>query len=171
MLKADLGELARKKRLQIDESLPSDHPLVAGAGFRLVGPLELHLDVQQAMHDVVVLGRMEGEAEVACRRCLVEVRTPIDQEVTLLFREGVAPVDAEAEEIYPLPTRAQELDLSGAVREHFLLAVPEYLECRETCRGLCPHCGVNLNETTCDCANAEGDDRWAALREMASKNN
>jgi uncharacterized protein len=121
------------------------------------------------MQDVVVLGRLEGEAEVACRRCLVDVRTPIDQEVTLLFREGVAPVDAEAEEIYPLPARAQELDLSGAVREHLLLAVPEYLACREACRGLCPHCGANLNETTCDCDTAEVDERWAALREMASK--
>ena len=169
MLKVDLGELARKKRLQIDENLPADHPLMASAGFRLVGPLELHLDVQQARQDVVVLGRMEGEAEVACRRCLNEVRTPIDEEVTLLFREGVAPVDAEAEEIYPLPTRAPELDLSGAVREHLLLAVPEYLECREACRGLCPRCGVNLNETTCYCETAEGDDRWAALRKMTSK--
>jgi uncharacterized protein len=169
MLKVDLGELARKKRLQIDESLPPDHPVAAGAGFRLAGPLELHLDVQRAMQDVVVLGRLEGEAEVACRRCLVDVRTPIDQEVTLLFREGVAPVDAEAEEIYPLPARAQELDLSGAVREHLLLAVPEYLACREACRGLCPHCGANLNETTCDCDTAEVDERWAALREMASK--
>jgi uncharacterized protein len=169
MLKVDLGELARKKRLQIDDSLPPDHPVVAGAGFRLVGPLELHLDVQMAMQDVVVLGRMAGEAEVACRRCLVDTRAPIDQEVTLLFREGVAPVDAEAEEIYPLPARAPVLDLSGAIREHLLLAVPEYLECREACRGLCPHCGVNLNETTCDCDTAEVDDRWAALREMASK--
>ncbi|MGQ0815900.1 MAG: YceD family protein [Gemmatimonadota bacterium] len=169
MLKVDLGELARKKRLQIDASLPVDAAIAAGAGFRLVRPLAVQLEVQLATHDVVVLGRLEGEAEVACRRCLVPVRAPIDQEVTLLFREGVAPVDAEAEEIYPLPARGNELDLSAALREHLLLAVPEFLECQDACKGLCPNCGVNLNETTCSCERTQADDRWSALRQLSQK--
>ena len=166
MLKVDLGELARKKRLLIDESLPADHPILAGAGFRMVAPLELHLEVQQAAHDVVVLGHMNGEAEIACRRCLSLVRASVDQELTLLFREGVSQVDAEAEEIYSFPERGSELDLSGAIREHLLLAVPEFLECQEACKGLCPHCGVNLNETTCSCEQHSTDDRWAVLRKL-----
>lgn len=169
MLKVDLDELARKTRVQIDASLPADHVVVAGAGFRLVGPLEVHLQAQQAAHDVVVLGRMEGEAEVACRRCLASVNMPIEQEVTLVFREGVSQVDAEAEEIYSLPVRGHEVDLSGAIREHFLLAVPEFVECREACRGLCPHCGVNMNETTCNCTTKQADERWAALRQLTKK--
>jgi uncharacterized protein len=169
MLKVDLGELARKKRLHVDESLPADHPFVAGAGFRLVGPLELHLEVQEATHDVVVLGRMEGEAEVACRRCLSAVRVPIDQQLTLLFRSGISLVEAEAEEVYSLPPRATELDLSSALREHLLLAVPEFVECQEDCRGLCPHCGTNLNETTCSCETSQTDERWAALKQLTNK--
>jgi len=169
MLKVDLGDLARKKRLHVDESLPADHPIVAGAGFRLVGPLDLHLEVQEATHDVVVLGRMEGEAEVACRRCLVPVRVPIDQELTLLFRSGVSPVEAEAEEVYSLPERGTELDLAGAVREHLLLAVPEFVECQEACKGLCPHCGTNLNENSCDCMTSQADERWAALKQLTNK--
>ena len=169
MLKVDLGILARKKRLQIDESVPVDHALAADAGFRLVEPLELHLDVQQAGHDVIVRGSMEGEAEVNCRRCLTPVRAPIDQEVMLVFREGVSQVDAEADEIYALPQRGYELDLSYAIREHLLLAVPEFMECQEACKGLCPHCGVNLNETTCNCAATRTDDRWSALRQLTQK--
>lgn len=169
MLKVDLGELARKKRLQIDRTLPADHPATAGAGFRLVVPLDVHLEVQHAGSDVVALGRVEGEAEVACRRCLEPVRVPIDQEVTLVFRAGVSQAEAEAEEIYPLPERGQELDLNGALREHLLLAVPEFLECQEACKGLCPHCGVNLNETTCSCEKTQSDDRWAALKQLSNK--
>lgn len=169
MLKVDLGELARRKRLRIDGQLPADGPLVAGADFRLVGPLRVDLDVQQAGPDVVVLGRVEGEAEVACRRCLSPVRTPIDEEVTLLFREGVSQVEAEAEEIYSLPARGNELDLSGAIREQLLLSVPEFVECQEACRGLCPHCGANLNENTCGCEASEADDRWATLKQLTNK--
>jgi uncharacterized protein len=169
MLKVDLVELARKKRYPIDGSLPADHAPVAGAGFQLVTPLEMHLVVQQAQQDVVVLGRVEGEAEVACRRCLAPVRVPIDQEVTLLFRAGVSQVEAEAEEIYPLPERGTTLDLTGPLREHLLLAVPEFLECQAACKGLCPRCGVNLNETTCSCERSQGDDRWAALKQLTNK--
>lgn len=169
MLKVDLGELARQKRLQIEETVPADHPATAGAGFRLVAPLALRMEVQQAAGEVIALGHVEGKAEVACRRCLAPVRVPIDQEVTLVFREGVSQADAEAEEIYPLPERGHELDLNGALREHLLLAVPEFLECQEACKGLCPHCGVNLNETTCSCARERTDDRWAALKQLSNK--
>jgi uncharacterized protein len=173
MLKVDLGELARKKRLQIDETIPADHPATAGAGFRLVAPLVLRLEVQQGSgpgpDEVIALGHVAGEAEVLCRRCLAPVHVPIDQEVTLVFRAGVSPADAEAEEIYPLPERGNDLDLNGALREHLLLAVPEYLECQEACKGLCPHCGVNLNETTCSCAKGRSDDRWAALKQLSNK--
>ena len=169
MLQVDLGELARKKRVQIDASVPADHPVLRGAGFELVGLLDLHLQVQEAMHDVVVLGRLEGEAEVPCRRCLVPVRTPIDQEVTLLFREGVSQVDAEAEEIYLLPERGNELDLTAAIREHLLLAVPEFVECQDACKGLCPRCGVNLNETTCSCERTDVDHRWNVLKKLTTK--
>lgn len=163
MLKVDLDELARKKRLQIDESLPADHALVAGAGFHMVGPLDVQLDAQLAGHDVVVLGRMSGEGEVACRRCLTTVRVPFDQDVTLVYRAGLSQVDAEAEEVYALPERGHEVDLSHALREHLLLAVPEFVECREACRGLCPQCGANLNDGRCSCNTREPDDRWAEL--------
>jgi uncharacterized protein len=169
MLKVDLAELARKKRYQIDGSLPADHAPVAGAGFHLVTPLAMHLEVREAEDDVVVTGRVEGEAEVACRRCLAPVRVPIDQDVTLVFRAGVSQVEAEAEEVYPLPERGNVLDLTGPLREHLLLAVPDFLECREECKGLCPHCGVDLNETTCSCEHSQGDDRWAALKQLTNK--
>lgn len=169
MLKVDLGELARKKRLSVDGRLPADSTVLNGAGFRLIGPLAIALDVQQAAQDVIVRGTLEGEAEVACRRCLSPVRTPVDQEVTLVFREGITPAEAEAEEVYVLPARGTELDLTGALREHLLLAVPEFLECREACKGLCPQCGVNLNETTCSCERPTTDERWAALKQLTQK--
>jgi hypothetical protein len=62
----------------------------------------------------------------------------------------------------------REIDLTDAVREHVLLAVPGFVECSESCRGLCPRCGVNRNDVSCDCAENAGDDRWAALRDLKS---
>jgi uncharacterized protein len=163
MLKVDLGQLARSKRFQIDADVPADDALFDGVVFEMRGPLAVRLEAQQTAHDVLVRGTLEGEAVLGCRRCLTEVGTPIREEVALLFREGFSLADAEAEEIYPLPEKGNELDLTHAIREHLVLAVPEFAICREACKGLCPTCGANLNETTCSCEPTAVDNRWAAL--------
>jgi uncharacterized protein len=169
MLKVDLGQLARNKRYQIDASVPPDDALFHGAAFTLGGALEVQLEAQQAGHDVIVRGTLAGEAELPCRRCLTEVSVPVEEEVALLFRPGVSEADAEAAEIYPLPEKGNELDLTDALREHLVLAVPEFAICREACKGLCPSCGTNLNETTCSCEPEHVDHRWAALLELKGK--
>ena len=48
-------------------------------------------------------------------------------------------------------------------------AVPATLLCRADCAGLCPHCGTNLNEGSCDCEEDTSDPRWDALREVAER--
>lgn len=163
MLKVDLGQLARKKRLQIDASVPSDDVLLEGLAYEVRGPLDVALEVQQTAHDVLARGSLAGEAVLACRRCLTDVAIPIREEVALLFREGVSIADAEAAEIYALPEKGNELDLTDAIREHLVLAVPEFAICSDACKGLCPTCGANLNETTCSCEPTAVDNRWAAL--------
>ena len=47
--------------------------------------------------------------------------------------------------------RTRELDLRPSVREQWLLAVPSFVLCREDCKGLCPHCGADLNLGPCGC--------------------
>ena len=45
-----------------------------------------------------------------------------------------------------------------------LLELPMNLLCSEECRGLCPHCGKNLNREKCACRDEEEPDaRWGAL--------
>ena len=168
MLKLDLGQLARYQRLPIEARVPADLVLNQDAGFRMRGPLEIQLEAMQTGPDVLVQGKLEGEAEVLCRRCLRPVASPIAEEVALVFREGVSEAEAEAEEaeVFPLPERGHELDLTRAIREHLVLSVPDLAICSETCKGLCPSCGANLNETTCNCATADVDERWAVLKRI-----
>ena len=169
MLKVDLGQLARKKRRQIDARVPADDPLFHGLAFAMRGPLEVELEAQQTGHDVLVRGTLAGAAALACRRCLTDVETPIRETVALLFRAGVSAAEAEAAEVYPLPAKGNELDLGHAIREHLVLAVPEFAICRAACKGLCPSCGTNWNESTCSCEPAPVDSRWAALLKDADQ--
>ncbi|MBP5322006.1 MAG: DUF177 domain-containing protein [Kiritimatiellae bacterium] len=43
-----------------------------------------------------------------------------------------------------------------------ILTFPGYPICRESCKGLCPKCGKNLNDGPCGCR-AESEDCWAGL--------
>lgn len=164
MLTVDLSRLERQGRLKVEDDLPPDFPLWEDGDIHLHGPLEVRLEATRAGRDVLVRGRLHGEAELSCRRCLEPVLYEIDDEVSFLYRPGIDRLTAERDEVYTFPEGARELDLTDAVREHLLLSIPRYVECRAECRGLCPRCGVNLNEGTCTCEGPETDERWAPFR-------
>jgi uncharacterized protein len=60
------------------------------------------------------------------------------------------------------------LDLTEAIRQYALLALPMKPLCQESCAGLCPSCGHNLNQGACNCPPEAGDPRWSELNELAS---
>jgi len=165
MLKVDLGQLERRGRIRIDETVPATDPILDDVGAVLPAGLHIRLEAQPAGRDMLVRGRLEGEAQAECRRCLREVRSRVDEEVTWLYRSGVSEAEAEASDAYAVPPGAREIDLAAAVREHVILAVTGFPVCDEACRGLCPQCGANLNEASCDCRETAADPRWAALQQ------
>ena len=71
----------------------------------------------------------------------------------------------------------EELDITDDLRAEILLELPTNILCSEDCKGLCPHCGINLNESTCNCGEApaaipslSGDDSpWSALDQLNNK--
>jgi uncharacterized protein len=60
----------------------------------------------------------------------------------------------------------QMLDLTPMVQEYASLGLPMKPLCKSDCAGLCPNCGVNLNESVCQCDTALRDPRWGALLDM-----
>ena len=112
-------------------------------------------------------GRIEGDAELPCRRCLADTTVHVKDDAQIIFVEdGVE--EAEDPDVYVVDSHASELDLRPALREEWLLSAPTFALCREECRGLCPSCGADLNAEQCDCASA-ADARWEALRKSAPK--
>jgi uncharacterized protein len=165
MLLVDLNRLQREGRARIDADVPPEASFWSELGLTPRSPLEVRLEAQQAGPDVVVRGRLRGRFEQACRRCLEPVEVEVDEELGRLYRNGEDLAAEESEDVLPLPT-GSELDLAGPVREQVLLGVPQYAYCREDCRGLCPTCGTNWNESACECTQDEEDERWAPLRQL-----
>jgi uncharacterized protein len=169
MLLLDLARLDREGTLRVEGQISPDDPLWEDTGVRLKDPLRVDLRATESgSGEIVVRGTVEGTLALECRRCLDPVDVPLREDVTFVFAPPDLLAGDEDGEIRVLPAGAKELDLSAPVREDVVLSAPAYTVCEPGCKGLCPHCGADLNETTCDCGAAEPDPRWDALR--ASKN-
>ena len=170
MLLLDLARLDREGSLHIEGQVQLGDPLWEGSEVRLLDPLRVALRASEAASgEVVVRGSVEGRLGQECRRCLRPVDVALREDVTFVF----APADPSSSEggvdMRVLNAGARDIDLAGPIREEVILAAPSYTVCDPECKGLCPHCGVDLNGTTCDCGAAEPDPRWDVLRALKNR--
>jgi DUF177 domain-containing protein len=160
MLRVDLREVAHGP-VETPGEVPVTDSLFEGLDFTLTEPVRVTGRLQPAGEGRFYWhGRLATRARSACRRCLEPVVAPIAAEVAALFAQAADALDDP--DAYPLPARATEIDLTPAIREELILAAPQYVLCREDCRGLCPRCGQDLNAGPCGCAPA-ADPRWQGL--------
>ena len=105
-----------------------------------------------------------SELVLVCDRCQKVFRREKTVPLHFLLAHELAGEDEE--EIILLD--GEELDVGDLAFTTFLLEMDTKNLCSEDCEGLCPGCGVNLNEETCRCK-PEGDPRWAALSQLLDK--
>jgi len=128
----------------------------------------------QVIKDIRLRGGLSAELELQCARCLEPVAQSVRRDFELLYRplgadagrDELSVTDAEAEIGY---YQGDGLLLEDVLREQVLLALPLKVTCREDCKGLCLHCGKNLNQEQCQCSAPLEDPRWAALKELRDR--
>jgi uncharacterized protein len=128
-------------------------------------PLELDLLLESVLEGVLVTGTVRAQARGACVRCLDDVVLDLEVPVQELF---VYPERAEAasesgdRDIEERELDGDMADLTDAVRDAIVLELPFQPLCREDCQGLCPQCGVRLEDDPGH-AHELADPRWAKL--------
>ena len=113
--------------------------------------VEEHHGKHKIIQDIRIKGRLAITLESNCARCLEPLTQKVKREFDLLYRpqgadagrDEMSVTDAEAEISY---YEGEGILLDDVIREQVLLAVPLKVTCREDCKGLCPHCGKNLNQ-------------------------
>lgn len=86
---------------------------------------------------------------VECRRCINPLEMDITTTLNLLFAIGHE--SSEQEEDGERYYDGETLDVSEEVRQALVLEIPAWPLCSETCKGLCPECGTELNTAECSC--------------------
>ena len=169
MLTLDLNRLARVGKMPIQGSVSTDPEFWGGTGIGLAGDLVLDAEAQWlAGEEVLLVGRARGTQSGECRRCLEGVERPVDVPLSLYY----VPADQgelDAADVRTYDPATADLKLGDDLREEIILALDSYMECRPDCKGLCPRCGADLNETECACVPETGDARWDALRALTAE--
>jgi uncharacterized protein len=149
-------------------------PLGGGADAQSVDA-ELDLKVEQFAGEVFIQGEVKASLNLECGRCLKmfgHIYT-FDINLTYMQEEDKDSSDKDhevtSEELNTDFIVGSEIDLGHVVEEQILLGVPMRPLCNDNCAGICPKCGIDLNEKKCDCESGSVDPRFKVLEEYLMK--
>ncbi|MDX2091731.1 MAG: DUF177 domain-containing protein [Kofleriaceae bacterium] len=178
-----LRDIPVKRQFTVPGELVSEWvkglPMRDALGAPAIDPDAGHGDADLELYSegshVFAAGAFKGHLNVACSRCVGNVRLEIDDRVRVTFMpkhempaeaapaEGEEGAEVSEEDLDLFPYEGEYIDLEPLFREEFVLAIPYAPLCREDCKGLCPQCGADLNSGTCTCEKPI-DPRLAALK-------
>lgn len=125
-----------------EEQLERVHGYVFHTPVRVTGKIENRAGV------VTLAFRLTFSLLVTCDRCLTEtVQDFVYEESHIVVRRVESEEDAEEYVI----AESESIDPEEIAVTDLLLELPTKMLCREDCKGLCPVCGCNRNEKTCNC--------------------
>ena len=134
LMKVKLSEIP-ESGLSVSERFDPQGLRLQTPGLKFAAPVEVSAFFQKEKDTVFVKVSAAGNLELVCDRCLETFSEAYDRQ----FDFGYSVKNQ-------LP-----LDITDDIRQEILLSYPVKFLCRETCEGLCPRCGKNLNFGACSC--------------------
>ncbi len=117
-----------------------------------------NLTTSWAGNIIEVAGNLETTVISSCGRCLKPVSSHLEIEVLLCYSDQsddatdlTEETEIPREEVGLIQFSGTEIDLRPDIEQEIIMALPQQLLCSEECRGLCPSCGIDLNEGQCHC--------------------
>lgn len=135
-----------EQEFEFNFNLPINFDQLAIAPHRFVDDAKVYLkyycDYDSVLH---MKGNISIPCEFVCDRC----GGSFQKNLFLDYEETISPSMSEEEELsYNIP----KIKLDDIISSFVLLNFPSKILCKEDCKGLCPNCGTNLNDSSCDCA-------------------
>ena len=125
-------------------------------------PVQISGEVSNESGVLQLKGTIKAIYSTSCARCLKPLDILLTAEVDTILTD-----DSEAEEEDDLfVLTGDSVDPADVLVPALILQVQMTYLCKEDCKGLCPHCGVDRNTVGCGCETQQSDPRFAALRAL-----
>ncbi len=118
-------------------------------------PVRYRVTVSKAGNMLLVRGELRSLVHFTCACCLKQFDSEVVVKNFRVHREITEPDGI--------------MNLTDAVREDMILALPAKVLCREDCRGVCPRCGQDRNVGSCDCSLDREESPFARLGNLKLK--
>jgi uncharacterized protein len=134
------------------------------------GKVHVEARLDKTSNQIALRGDIRATGRFNCDRCAAAFERGLSATFRMFYVWDGMEVDdrLDPSEVQVIPHGLSIIDIAEDVRQTAVLAVPLKLLCRDTCRGLCPTCGIDLNTGSCQCADSSVDSRWDALRKLSS---
>ncbi len=126
--------------------------------------------------EVFLKGSISTEIEMTCSRCLEPLNYKIRSKVSSHYVPGQeagsrnTDVELHVSDIEVECYSDNRIDLTQAVYDQMMLSLPLARLCRDDCKGICSHCGLNRNKKNCQCSDKDSiDPRLAVLKTLKDK--
>ena len=142
-----------------------DFPAPGGIGDSIVGvkegePIHVNGQFDSIIDGLIFTGTFTAPVTAVCARCDRDLSGDWSEQVTAFFpyedadagktkNEDVEIIAGEEEsgDTYPLIDNGAFANIEPLLRDTFVSALPLNPLCKPDCKGLCPQCGLDLNES------------------------
>ncbi len=152
------------------ETLKNTVPAPQDFGNALIGAEEgdlisLNLRLESLVDGILVSGTAALDVNGECSMCLDPVRQAVSADIQELFVFERAFESKTEDEEEQYLVEDDYIDLEPILRDAVITQLPFQPLCKDSCQGLCSHCGIRLEE---DPGHHHGvlDPRWKALAGM-----
>jgi uncharacterized protein len=126
--------------VSLHEQVPARNLHIDAEGISFPSPFIIDAYVYRFTNTVTADITVKGELGLQCSRCLGEFSVALEKRIKCS---------------YPVERPDETIDFNPQIREEIILDYPMKPLCSDSCKGLCVHCGKNLNEGGCSCGSTK----------------
>lgn len=140
-----------------------------------------HFTIYRTMNNIQVSARMHLPIHSTCGRCTqnhdYEIDVKAERYLSPMFDsdrqreiEKKLEVEVTQDDFQFSYFKGEEIDVGDIIVEQAVLDQPMIYLCKKDCKGLCPQCGINLNDKKCGCSAKKVEESpFAALKDWGKK--
>jgi uncharacterized protein len=167
--------------LDIDEqvdpnSLPMLKAVARDSGIEFDHPVRVSIHAASSGETILLDGTVATAVLLPCSRCLKRFNLTLQTEFSATAvpePASQAPVSAEDEieldtvDMDVIAYAGNSIDLREEIAQQIIMALPFNPVCAPSCKGLCSHCGADLNAADCRCTESDSANPFAALKTLS----
>jgi len=134
---------------------------------------DVYIDIKmdKSSHQIILNCELYTDANFECDRCGAIYSTELNKEFQLVYLFNEREDQLNNPNVKVLHPEEYKIKLDQEALEFSMLAVPMKKLCSEDCKGLCSHCGTNLNKSECNCEEDISNPVWDELLKLKNKSN